>query len=171
MVAGLVLADPIQAVIRILRADPDVAALCSRNRDPSLDPTMAPRINGSFPESSDPRLRWEMPDYAILVQRSGGPAPDYQTSLRYARMDLRFFGPGATVGVRRRLADQLWRTADPVLCPPAGIGVPAGFHAGGCIVQSIVADADPIADIEPGTDWPLWIVPYTVTYMALQVAA
>lgn len=161
------LADPVQAVISRLRFDPDVSALCLQNQVPG----MPPRINGFFPESSDPTERWSMPDYAVLIVPAGGPAADIEVGRRFKRLDVRCYGPGRTFGQRRRLAEQLWRTVDPALCPPMGMGISASFHAGGCIVESLIPESEPIYDIEPGTEWPLVIAPYICTFMSLKAAA
>lgn len=166
MVAGLVLPDVIAAIVTHLSADADVAALCSQNVDPGAP---YPRIASSFPESSDKRYRWVMPNYAVLIRRAGGPPMDMDTGLSYCRFDLRCYGPGETVQQRRRLADQLWRTVHPALCPPPGY--PSGFHAARTVVQQIYPEGEAFPQMEPGTDWAFVLCSYVAMYMSQRLAA
>lgn len=158
MVAGLQLPDVMASVLTLLRADPDVSALCAQNQ-PSGQP---PRVAISFPESSDPARLWKMPDYAVLVRRSGGPAANLDIGERFARLDVICYGSGATLGIRRRTADQLWRTVDPVLCPPPGRA--ASFRLAHTEVFWVYPESEPIPSIEPGTDWPRVVTPYVLVY-------
>jgi len=167
MVSGLVLPDITGAIFTRLRADVDVAALCSQNQPAGAQT----RVGTSFPESSDAAKRWVMPDYAVLIRRAGGPAPRMDTGTHFARFDVICYGAGRTIGTRRRTADLLWRTVDPVLCPPRGTSLPTSFHAARTIIAYIYAESEPIPSIEPGTDWPRVICPYVVAYMSGRIAA
>lgn len=165
MAGGITLPDVTAALITLLRADPDVAALCSQNR-PAGRP---PRIAASFPESPDLTREWHMPDFAIILRRSGGPAADLEIGERFARFDIVCYGPGASIGTRRRTCDQLWRTIDPVLCPAPG--KPASFRLANTEVFWIYPETEPIPSMEPGTDWPRVIAPYVVVYATNRIAA
>lgn len=163
---GLVQADPIAAIVEYLSADADVATLCMQNVDPA---SPYPRIASQIPQTRDGRYRWKMPDYAILVSPVGGPAPDDGVGIHYCRFDLRCFGPGRSMSQRTRLANLLWRTVNPALCPPQGY--PTSFHAANTIVQQVYAEHEGFPDVEPGTDWALWLCSYVVKYMNMRVAA
>jgi len=108
--------------------------------------------------------KWQMPQYAVIVTGVGGPAPDQETQRHFARIDVRCFGPGTSYNVRQRNAFQLWRQLHPVIVPPVSMRIAMCFHAAHCIVQHVRQDAEPIRMTEPGTDWPVVIVPYIVTY-------
>lgn len=164
--SAIVLPDPLSAVIQRLRGDPDIAGLCSQN----VQAGAPPRIASTFPEARD-KFQWKMPAYAILVRRAGGPRLDLESARRYVRLDIRFYGPGESIGIRRRLADQLWRTVDPVLNPPPGLGLPTGFHLAETEVISIYPESEPIPFMDAGTDWPGVICSYVVTHMQMKVAA
>lgn len=165
MVAGVVLPNVIAAIVARLKGDPDVVALCSQGVPVGREP----RIAAGFPESSDDSYRWRMPHFAVIVQRAGGPPGDVDIGLQFARFDVRCFGPGRTLTTRQRLADQLWRTVHPALCPPPYY--PTGFHAAGTLVQQIYAEGEALTDVEPGTDWPIVVCSYIAMYMSRQVAA
>ena len=147
MAGGRVLPDVMAAMISMLRADPDVSALCLQN----VPSGGTPRIGVSFPETEDPAKQWKLPNYVLLVRRAGGPAANLEVGMRYARLDVVCYGPGNTIGTRRRTADQLWRTVDPVLCPPNG--VPSSFRFANTEMMWIYPEAEPIPSMEPGTDW------------------
>lgn len=168
MVAGLILPDVVGAVIALLQNDPDVAALCGQ-RVPS---GQLPRVASAIPElpASDAR-HWPMPDYAVLVRRAGGRGSNLDINQHFARLDIRCFGPGASLNMRRRTADELWRTVHPVLCPPANSGLPAAWHTKRTIIQRIMHEADPIPMQEEGTDWPFVLTPYLVVYQGGRLAA
>lgn len=112
---------------------------------------------------------WQMPKYAIIVTGTGGSPPDLEIDRHYARLDIRFFGPGDTYNVRQRNATYLWRVAHPVLSPPVGLRISGSFHAAHCLVHSVRQDVAPIRMTEPGTDWPVVLVPYVASYMASPV--
>lgn len=164
--SAIVLPDPLSAVIQRLRADPEVSGLCSQN----VLAGAPPRIASTFPEDRD-KFQWKMPDYAILIRRAGGPRLDLESARRFVRMDIRCYGPGKSIGIRRRLADQLWRTVDPVLCPPPGLGISTGFHLAETEVLYIYPEGEPIPFMDQGTDWPGVICSYVVAHMQMKVAA
>jgi len=168
MVRGLILPDVIGALINVLQTDPDVAALTGQR----VPAGQLPRVASAMPEvpATDPR-HWHMPDYAILVRRAGGRGADPYTDIHYARVDIRCFGPGATINVRRRTADDLWRTMNPVLCPPPNQGIVMGWRAKRTMIQAIQQEAEPIPLQENGTDWPLVLCSYIVIYMGTRLAA
>jgi hypothetical protein len=149
MVAGLKEPNVIQAIIARIAADSDVAAL------------VAGRVANVFPEGN---RQWGMPKNAILVGRAGGMAPEMGTGSRRTRVMVRCYGAGATPAIRRRTADDLWQTMNPVLCPPPGSGHPAGWRTATMIVSSSDQAMDPIPDVEQGTDWPLVICFYWIKY-------
>ena len=144
---GTVIPEVEAAVVIRLKRAPQVAALC------------ADRVSLILKQS------WQMPQYAILVHRVGGMGPDQETGRHYARLDVRFFGPGTDFNIRMRHAMELWRVAHPVLCPPPRLRIPVCFQAAHCIVQHVRQDAEPIRMTEPNTDWAVVLVPYVVTYM------
>jgi len=115
------------------------------------------------------KAEWQMPKYAIVVTAVGGSPPDLEIDRHYARLDIRFFGPGDTYNVRQRNATYLWRVAHPVLSPPVGLRISGSFHAAHCIVHSVRQDVAPMRMTEPGTDWPVVLVPYVASYMAAPV--
>jgi hypothetical protein len=170
MVAGLMLPDVVGAIISILNSDPDVSGYCRRNLK---DPTAPARIASAFPEApaTDLRRHWFMPDYAVLIRRAGGAATNLDMDLHYARLDIRCYGPGPTVNVRRRTAEELWRVLHPALIPPLYTGLPSSFRVSRAIIQRIQQEAEPIPQDEPGTDWPLVLTPYIVWYMGQRIAA
>src|SRR5215831_8133844 len=133
MVAGLVLPDMVGAVIALLQEDPDVAALCGKN----VPAGYLPRVASALPEvpTTDPR-HWFMPDYAVLIRRAGGRGADVYSDLHYGRIDVRCFGPGDSINMRRRNADELWRTVHPVLSPPSPYR--SSYQAKRTIIHSIV---------------------------------
>ena len=148
MVAGVVLGDLPAALVQHLRADVDVTALTGD------------RISLAFPEG---RRAWPMPTYAIIIRPSGGPPPSLYDERRYSRVDVHFYGAGASPNVRRRTARLLWRTAEPALNPPPNMGLASGFQAAGMIVYSIAPQmSEPIMVPEPNTDWDRAIMSYLV---------
>jgi hypothetical protein len=168
VVAGLLVPDVVGAVIALLQNDPDVVALCGQR----VTPGQLPRIASAIPEveATDAR-HWRMPDYAILIRRAGGRGSNLDIDLHFARVDIRCFGPGTSLNVRRRTADELWRTIHPVLCPPAASGLPASWHRKRTIIQRIMQEAEPIPMQEEGTDWAYVLCPYTVVYQGARLAA
>jgi len=168
VVRGIVLPDVIAAVISILQTDTDVTALTGQH----VAAGVLPRVASAIPEvpEGDPR-HWNMPDYAILIRRAGGRGSDIYTDMHYARIDVRCFGPGNTLNVRRRTADDLWRTVHPVLCPPQTYGLQMGGHFKRTLIHSIEQEAEPIPLQEEGTDWPLVLCSYIVTYAGGRLAA
>jgi hypothetical protein len=154
---AIVLGDLPAAIIQRLRASPEVVALCGD------------RISAAFPEG---RRKWDMPTRAIIVRSAGGLPPSQSDERRWGRVDLRFYGVGASPNVRRRTARELWRTVEPVLCPPPNIGIPMGFHAAGLIVYTIYPQSsEPVTLPEPGTDWDCALMSYSVQHARLPAAA
>lgn len=164
--SNIILPDITGVMVNLLRDDPELVALCTQ-----AAPTGAvtPRISANFPETDDAGRQWPMPHFAILVRRVGGPGADLELPFRLARFDMICYGPGSTSSAQMRSADQLWRTLDPVICPPASQGIPNTFHARGCEVVGIYSEADPIPSVEPGTNWRRVIAPYLVEYAVLPV--
>jgi hypothetical protein len=151
VVAGVVLGDLPAAIVQKLRADPDVTALTQD------------RISIAFPEGQ--RRQWPMPTYAILVRSVGGLPPSMSDERRFGRLDLHFYGSGASPNVRRRTARLLWRTTEPVLCPPPSMGLPSSFLAAGLIIYKIYAQtSEPISIPEPNTDWDRCLMSYFAEY-------
>lgn len=127
------------------------------------------RISAAFPEG---RRGWPMPTSAIIVRTAGGLPPSQSDERRWGRVDLRFYGAGASPNVRRREARLLWRRVEPVLCPPPNAGVPMGFHAAGLIIYTIYPQTtEPITMPEPGTDWDCAVMSYMAQHARLPVAA
>lgn len=150
---AIVLGDLPAAITEFLRANPDVVALTGD------------RVSPAFPEG---RRAWRMPDYAIIIRLTGGPPPSQNDERRWARMDLHFYGAGASPNVRRRTARLLWRTVEPVLSPPPNCGIPMGFHAAGLIVYTVYPQmSEPLTVPEPGTDWDRAVMSYIVQYARL----
>jgi len=141
---------------------PDVAAAVTvrLKRAPQIQALCDDRVSIVLKSS------WNMPKYAIIISSAGGAGPDQETDRHFARLDIRFFGPGDDYNVRSRNAMTLWRTAHPVLVPPVALRISTAFHAAHCIVHNIRQDLEPMRITEPGTDWPIVLVPYVVSYMA-----
>lgn len=158
MVAGIKLGDLPKAIVDKLRADPDIAALTSD------------RISMAFPEG---RRAWPMPSYAIIVHATGGLPPSQSDERRWGRVDVHFYGAGASSNVRRRTARDLWRTAEPVLCPPPNMGLTMGFQAAGLIVYTVYPQSSEPVPIgaELGTDWDRVVMSYMVQHARHQPVA
>lgn len=149
----IILGDLPAAIVERLRADPDIAALAGD------------RISMAFPEG---RRQWPMPTYAIIVRPSGGLPPMSEDERRFARVDIHCYGAGASPNVRRRTARLLWRTMEPVLCPPPSLGIPTSFQAAGVIVYKILPQqSEPATVPEPNTDWDRAVMSYIVEHARL----
>lgn len=153
MVAGLKEPNLVADVMAKLRSDADVSSYIGLG-------TTA-RIHTAFPSGDE---QWTMPDYAILVRRAGGPRPIMTIGRHFTRIDVRCYAPGKTLNIQRRLADELWRTVNPVLCPPPGRGIAAGWRATDMIVETVDQESEPIPMIEPVANWALVLCSYTVTW-------
>jgi hypothetical protein len=154
---SLKIGDLPKVIVDRLRAQPDVVALTSD------------RISMAFPEG---RRAWPMPTYAIIVRPTGGPPPSQVDGRRWSRLDLHFYGSGATPNVRRRTARDLWRTTEPFLCPPPNVGLPSSFQSSGLVVYQITPQrGEPIALPEPDTDWDRVIMSYMVLHARIGLAA
>jgi hypothetical protein len=149
--ANTLMPDVAAAVVIRLKYAPQIQALCQD------------RV--SIVLKSD----WKMPKYAIIVTGAAGPGPDVEIDRYYSRLDIRFFGPGDDYNVRQRNAMQLWRTAHPILCPPVAMRIPASFHAAHTIVHNVRQDLAPMRMTEPGTDWPIVLVPYIASYVGQSI--
>jgi hypothetical protein len=149
--ANMMVPDVAAAVVIRLKRAPQIQALCGD------------RVSIILKSS------WNMPQYAIIVTGVSGSSPDQELDRMFQRLDIRFFGPGTDYNVRQRNAIYLWRTAHFVLQPPVQLRIPAAFHAAHCIVQNVRQDVPPMRLVEPGTDWPVVLVPYIASYMATAI--
>ena len=149
--ANMMVPDVAAAVVIRLKRAPQVQALCGDRVSIVL------------------KSAWKMPQYAIIVSGVSGFTPDQELDRHFQRLDIRFFGPGDDFNIRQRNAMYLWRTAHMVLCPPVQLRISAAFHAAHCIVQNVRQDVPPLRLTEPGTDWPVVLVPYIASYMATPI--
>lgn len=134
--------DWIAALVAHLRADAGVTALCA---------TAAIR--------GDPLGGTGAPDYAISLQRAGGPGAFWYTPMMEVRVDVRCYGP---TGYE---ATHVWRVVHAALEADRQRN---GFTAASCRVRDIHLVSAPIDNLNDA-GWPLTLASYQLLVSEVSV--